>query len=979
MPASPNRAEAAPRQRVRTLTAFAALATLALLALPTPILGADPLSSRVAEVERVYAKLRPEVHVHDDGSQHTHPASGLSAADLAVIGLRQGSGPCIGLLETNGPADEHHCTHGPDVAPGSPAGAGTAADGPYPPPPGWTTPTKIPCYTSGPFVQVLWVYVQGTPSHLASHAEIVRREVAAADLMFNISAQRVNGPDGQPSIRHVKWAHDAGCNLTITPAAVPASVFMSAGATADYLRAHGVITSSKKYLAFLDTDGCGGGEAEIPGGDSPSPSNWNNLGGSYGETKGCLDGSPFLPDWQTAIITAHELTHTLGAVMDSAPHSTGGHCWDDIGTPNHGTDIMCYADGYPGPFIRPAACPLTTPETLDCRKDDYFNPNPASGNYLATHWNTAKNQFLSTVEPPSYFTIPLATASVPGNGSYIGGLHTVTIGTTAPAGRTIAYVDVTVGTAAPLRLYAAPYTVEIDTFELLNLSKLPVKAQPFDDLGYPGSSASANFTIANPQVHLDTPSLNAVSSPIASWSATATAAGDRTIAKVQPLNEFGDPIGSPDVTAPYGGTIDLSAFAGGFGLSATGLAVEVTDSAGVSRATPTRYFYLARPEVIQPYSEYDFQPTPINAGSHRLAAILNTPRGLTISKVEFRVNNVKVGEDATAPYTYNWTAVAGTSATVRARAFDDKGLITGSTTGYITVVSDGMGATLTSPAHDAAISGSNVTVTVTPTVPAGLTTSSVAVSDPSGFVYTYLAPVDEANPSGPWTGVLDVSYQANGRLNLRPVVHAYDDSFNDHEVQGSNSVVRVANPAPTVSLGGPANGATVNQTVNLTASVAANGATIYGVSYQIGGYDTGINDVAPYSFAWETYPYEPDGTVQVVAVVWSDRGQTYSAPRTYTVRNVVAWLSTPVANQTISGTYTFKGRGRCDSDCLLTKASLFIDGVLRKTDGTPPYYDMPIDTRTFADGAHTFAMRVLTNDGRTAWTATRTLYVDNTP
>ena len=41
----------------------------------------------------------------------------------------------------------------------------------------------------------------------------------------------------------------------------------------------------------------------------------------------------------TGLVTAHELTHTMGAVQPTAPHKTDkGHCWD-------GQDDMCYADG----------------------------------------------------------------------------------------------------------------------------------------------------------------------------------------------------------------------------------------------------------------------------------------------------------------------------------------------------------------------------------------------------------------------------------------------------------------------------------------------------------------------------------------------------------------------------------------------------------------------------------------------------------
>jgi PKD domain-containing protein len=104
----------------------------------------------------------------------------------------------------------------------------------------------------------------------------------------------------------------------------------------------------------------------------------------------------------------HELSHTLGAVQDSAPNSTGaGHCTDEA-------DIMCYVDSSGMPTHSACSPALTTPfdELYDCNNDDYWNPSPSPGNYLATHWNAYDSVFLCDVSNCDSALTPPSGASV---------------------------------------------------------------------------------------------------------------------------------------------------------------------------------------------------------------------------------------------------------------------------------------------------------------------------------------------------------------------------------------------------------------------------------------------------------------------------------------------------------------------------------------------------------------------------------------
>ena len=96
----------------------------------------------------------------------------------------------------------------------------------------------------------------------------------------------------------------------------------------------------------------------------------------------------------------HEMTHNLGAVQWGAPHSTQplggsspryGHCWQ-------GADVMCYvedAGASHGMVQDCAGLPGAIAQNYDCGRDDYFNPAPPAGSYLATHWNTYDSSFLA--------------------------------------------------------------------------------------------------------------------------------------------------------------------------------------------------------------------------------------------------------------------------------------------------------------------------------------------------------------------------------------------------------------------------------------------------------------------------------------------------------------------------------------------------------------------------------------------------------
>ena len=130
-----------------------------------------------------------------------------------------------------------------------------------------------------------------------------------------------------------------------------------------------------------------------PNHDEAGPSNIHNAGGLAGMMFVEPSTTPNASGWQPTVML-HELTHNLGGVQSTAPHSTSfAHCTD-------GQDVMCYQDGSPeGVFYSSSVCPYvggTIPQTYDCGHNDYYNPDPPAGSYLATHWNVYTSAFMGS-------------------------------------------------------------------------------------------------------------------------------------------------------------------------------------------------------------------------------------------------------------------------------------------------------------------------------------------------------------------------------------------------------------------------------------------------------------------------------------------------------------------------------------------------------------------------------------------------------
>jgi 5-hydroxyisourate hydrolase-like protein (transthyretin family) len=229
--------------------------------------------------------------------------------------------------------------------------------------------------TDGKRVQVLYVRDSSTASRYKDVLPLLRNEIANVDDVFALSARQTGGE------RRVRWVHQ-DCVPVVTEVVVPAgSLNGNFGDTITALSNLGYRDANRKYLAFTEARSlCGVGtmydDTRVSG----------NANDGYAASYARVDAGC----WSTRdhSVAAHELTHTLGAVLETAPHATTyGHCSDEA-------DLMCYDDGS-GIAMR-SVCGAAQEQLLDCNGDDYFNTAPPAGSFLASSWNTARSGFLDT-------------------------------------------------------------------------------------------------------------------------------------------------------------------------------------------------------------------------------------------------------------------------------------------------------------------------------------------------------------------------------------------------------------------------------------------------------------------------------------------------------------------------------------------------------------------------------------------------------
>ena len=282
---------------------------------------------------------------------------------------------CVGDLIALRIDGRVYCTHGEDPQPPTGAAAtraGIAAESASP-------ASSVLCIddgASGPRVQMVYVYRNDRSNRLDELRPTFRRLAAEMDLIFDQSAGKTGG-----SLR-VRFVTDANCRVDVQPLPASENAISDFGSLIQRLDEAGYDDLDRKYLMMVDASVfcgigtyAGGKSADDPGTEAHDFTGYARVD---------------LPCWDAGSM-AHEISHTLGAVQNSAPNtSRGGHCIDEW-------DVMCYSDDPFQPKMRVVCENGAQDFRLDCGDDDYFAADPEPGSYLDRHWNMADSQYLTSL------------------------------------------------------------------------------------------------------------------------------------------------------------------------------------------------------------------------------------------------------------------------------------------------------------------------------------------------------------------------------------------------------------------------------------------------------------------------------------------------------------------------------------------------------------------------------------------------------
>jgi hypothetical protein len=334
----------------------------------------------------------------------------------------------------------------------------------------------------------------------------------------------------------------------------------------------------------------------------------------------------------------------------------------------------------------------------------------------------------------------------------------------------------------------------------------------------------------------------------------------------------------------------------------------------------------------------------------------------SVSKVEFFVNGSKVGEDATAPYTYNWTSVGG-NAVLTAVAIDNELNQTTSNPVNITVTGNvPPTVSITTPSTGAkAITGDLVSIA------ADATDADGTVAKVEFFVNGTKVGEDATSPyQYDWTSVKGTA--------LITAQATDDKGAKSNVAQVSVSVAD--NKVPSVNITSAHNSQIILTTPYLiTADAMDTDGTITKVEFFVDGTKVGEDASAPYQYSWANSVL---GRHTFTAKATDDRGASTTSPSIVNVTvapPTVAITSPTEGSSSKVGDVVAITATAADADGTVISVEFFVDGVSIGLENSAPY----TVNYTGVAGSHTITAKATDNDAIPATSAPVAIMVNTPP
>jgi subtilisin family serine protease len=434
-------------------------------------------------------------------------------------------------------------------------------------------------------------------------------------------------------------------------------------------------------------------------------------------------------------------------------------------------------------------------------------------------------------------TNPTVQLTTPPNGAFVNG--SVNLAANASDGNGIANVRFWADDALLATDTSSPYATAWDTSTWTNGSHT-VRAEATDNAGNTASH-TASVTVNNgdstpPTVGITSPSNGAT----VSGSAVSFAANASDASGIHKVRFWVDNVYlSYDATAPYEKTWDTTLFSNGAHTLKVE-ALDIYDNSAIQTITVT----VSNADGTPPSASITSPGNGATVSGNAVAFTASASDASGIHKVRFWVDNVYLSYDATAPYQKTWdtTSYSNGAHTLKIEALDryDNSTIQTITVTVSNSESTPPSASITSPANGATVSGSAVSFTATASDASGIQKVRFWVDN------VYLS----YDATAPYQKTWDTTTFANGTHTLK--IEALD-TFNNSTIQTITVTVSNADSTPpTVTITGPADGATVSGSAVSFTATASDASGIHKVRFWVDNVYLSWDATSPYEKVWDS-------------------------------------------------------------------------------------------------------------------------------